>query len=251
MKRSFRYVAAIPAVLILFLTSCVGNRARVIPRGELAEIYAEMMITDQWILNTPNVRLIADTSLVYEPILQKYGYDADDYRRSVEEYMDDPERFARILRETGQILEARLEVLEVKKAEMERLEKLRKEAEKFRPNLDFDEMFPYFRDEPYVHYHDSLAFDMDSISRVYRMVPMELADTVYDGVRMVVRSMEPDTVAVEAAEPETDLSEELFPISDTMNGSVEEPEREFRPKSMRRIDKPVEERIEPIKINRQ
>ena len=122
MKRIFRYVAAIPAVLVLFLTSCVGNRERVIPRAELAEIYAEMMIIDQWILNTPNVRLIADTSQVYGPILEKYGFDADDYRKSVDVYMDDPERFAKILRETVEILEARYKDLEVQKAEMERLE---------------------------------------------------------------------------------------------------------------------------------
>ena len=255
MKRSFRYVAAVSAVLLLFLSSCGRDRVKVIPRDELAEIYAEMMVTDQWILNTPNVRLIADTSLVYEPILEKYGYDADDYRKSVDVYMDDPERFAKILRVTGEILEGRLKVLEERKAEMDRLEKLRKEAENFRPNLDFDEMFPYLKDEPYVHYHDSLAFEMDSIKRVYRMVPVELADTVYEGVRMVIRSMQADTLAVEAAEPETELSEELFPISGPENEVFAEPvlkpQKEFRPKTMRRIDNQVTDKVDPIKINRQ
>lgn len=249
MKRSFRYVVAVSAVLVLFLSSCGRGRVRVIPRDELAEIYAEMMMTDQWILNTPNVRLIADTSLVYEPILEKYGYDSDDYRKSIDVYMDDPERFAKILKVTGEILEGRLKDLELKKEEMERLEMLRKEAEKFRPDLDFDEMFPYFKDEPYVHYHDSLAFEMDSITRIYRMSPVELADTVYDGVRMVIRSVEPDTLAVvdstvvpepvQEPEPEPVLMQEPEPI------------REFRPKTIRDIDNKVDESVEPIKINRQ
>ena len=249
MKRSFRYVVAVSAVLVLFLSSCGRGRVRVIPRDELAEIYAEMMMTDQWILNTPNVRLIADTSLVYDPILEKYGYDSDDYRKSIDVYMDDPERFAKILKVTGEILEGRLKGLELKKEEMERLEMLRKEAEKFRPDLDFDEMFPYFKDEPYVHYHDSLAFEMDSITRIYRMSPVELADTVYDGVRMVIRSVEPDTLAVvdstvvpepvQEPEPEPVLMQEPKPI------------REFRPKTIRDIDNKVDESVEPIKINRQ
>ena len=248
MKRSFRYVVAVSAVLVLFLSSCGRGRVRVIPRDELAEIYAEMMMTDQWILNTPNVRLIADTSLVYDPILEKYGYDSDDYRKSIDVYMDDPERFAKILKVTGEILEGRLKDLELKKEEMERLEMLRKEAEKFRPDLDFDEMFPYFKDEPYVHYHDSLAFEMDSITRIYRMSPVELADTVYDGVRMVIRSVEPDTLAVVDStvvpEPVQELEPEPVPMQEP------EPIREFRPKTIRDIDKKVDESMEPIKINR-
>lgn len=249
MKRSFRYVVAVSAVLVLFLSSCGRGRVRVIPRDELAEIYAEMMMTDQWILNTPNVRLIADTSLVYDPILEKYGYDSDDYRKSIDVYMDDPERFAKILKVTGEILEGRLKGLELKKEEMERLEMLRKEAEKFRPDLDFDEMFPYFKDEPYVHYHDSLAFEMDSITRIYRMSPVELADTVYDGVRMVIRSVEPDTLAVmdSTVVPEPVQEPEPEPVL------MQEPEliREFRPKTIRDIDNKVDESVEPIKINRQ
>ena len=68
-------------------------------------------MTDQWVTSTPGIRMIADTSLVYEPILDKYGYDSDDYRKSIEVYMDDPERFARIFRESGDIIEERLIVI--------------------------------------------------------------------------------------------------------------------------------------------
>ena len=107
----------------------------------MSRLYAEMMLTDQWILETPNARLIADTSLVYAPILEKYGYDAADYRKSVDHYMDDPERFAKILKGTGAILDARLAELELKKEELERLKKIRQEVEKFRPDVKWDEVF--------------------------------------------------------------------------------------------------------------
>lgn len=197
MIRNFRHIAVLYAVLVLFLSSCGRDRVKVIPRDDLAQIYAEMLMTDQWILNTPNVRLIADTSLVYEPILEKYGYDSDDYRKSVDEYMNDPERFAKILRETGSLLDVRLKELEARKEEMNRREELRLAAQKYRPNLDYAEMFPYLHDEPYVHYYDSVAYELDSLN-VYKMVTVNLADTLYEGIRMVLKdTLEvKDTLAV-------------------------------------------------------
>ena len=70
--KAVRHISAVFAVLLL-IVSCSGDNGKVIPRSKLAEIYAEMFMTDQWIISTPGVRQIADTSLVYEPILEKYG----------------------------------------------------------------------------------------------------------------------------------------------------------------------------------
>ena len=114
MRRYLGYIVAMAASAALFLTSCRKDGAEVIPRKDMAEIYAEMLMTDQWILMTPSVRLIADTSLVYAPILERYGYDQDDYVKSVDHYMDDPERFSKIFRETGRILEAYVAELEAR-----------------------------------------------------------------------------------------------------------------------------------------
>ena len=141
MKMYFRHILMVTVSALILLTSCQKDQAEAIPREELSRIYAEMLLTDQWILETPNVRLIADTSLVYAPILEKYGYDAADYRKSVYHYMDDPERFAKILRETATILDARLADLEVRKEELKRLEAIRKEVEKFRPDVKWDEVY--------------------------------------------------------------------------------------------------------------
>ncbi len=125
-----------PIILsLVFLASCGEREARVIPRGELAEIYAEMLVVDQWITATPGTRQMADTSLVYEPILNKYGYTSADYRLSVDKYMDDPERFSRILRTTVSIFDQRLKELERKKIEQERQEEVLKRIDKLRESV--------------------------------------------------------------------------------------------------------------------
>lgn len=194
MIRRFAYIAATLASALVLAVSCGKDEAEVIPRDTLAQIYAEMLLTDQWILDTPNVKLIADTSLVYEPILGKYGFDAADYRKSVDHYMDDPERFAKIFRETNDILNARLDELTLLKEEQDRLKKLRKEAEKFRPDINFEEYFPYASGKQIPQYYDSVAFVKDTM-HVYRFVHVERKDTIFKGPEIIVP--EPDTVKVE------------------------------------------------------
>ena len=102
MKKCHRHIVLLMVVILSVFSSCRKDEAEVIPRAKLSKIYAEMLVTDQWITTTPGIRMIADTSLVYEPILQKYGYDSDDYRKSVDHYMNDPERFSRILRTSAE-----------------------------------------------------------------------------------------------------------------------------------------------------
>lgn len=188
MKRILHYIVLLSAVVSM-IASCSYDEARVIPRGKLSRIYAEMLMTDQWIAETPGLRHIADTTLVYEPILEKYGYDSEDYRKSVDVYMDDPERFSRILRETVEILDTRLnELKELKKAQ----EEVPQEIE-ITTDFNVDDFFPYLSTEPYIHYYDSLEVKIDTASMSYRIYPIEVRDTVYEGVRMIVRT---DSLAV-------------------------------------------------------
>ena len=116
--RLAKHILAVLTVVLLF-TSCGGKNDKVIPRGKLAEIYAEMLILDQWISTRQGARRTADTTLVYEPILEKYGYTSADYRRSVDEYMNDPERYSRILRTTVGIMDDKLAELAERKAEID------------------------------------------------------------------------------------------------------------------------------------
>ena len=103
---------------MILAPSCRREGPRVIPRSKLAKIYAEMFVTDQWVQSKPGLRTIADTSLVYEPILEKYGFDSEDYQYSIDHYMDDPERFSRILRSTAEILDKEIKALQKKQAEL-------------------------------------------------------------------------------------------------------------------------------------
>ena len=191
--KALRYISALFAV-VLFLSSCTGDGGKVIPRSKLAEIYAEMLITDQWISDTPGVRRTADTSLVYEPIFQKYGYTTADYRTSVDRYMDDPERFSRILRTTVQILDEKIVQLNLDREEQERLKALKARLERMKVKSNFkpEEFFPYLFDEPYVHYYDSLSVEPDSVLMVYRLSNIDRSDTLFDGIKIIVR----DTAAV-------------------------------------------------------
>lgn len=181
-------------VLVFLCISCRKDEAEIIPRGKMSKIYAEMLVTDQWINSTPGVRLIADTSMVYEPILRKYGYTVDDYIRSVDNYMDDPERFSRILRTSGEIIEKRMKELRKElhlKAQIANLPKVKSD-------FNSRDYFPYFFGEPYVHYYDSLGVEMDSLKLEYRFVSIERADTVYDRIRMIILDTIPasDSLAV-------------------------------------------------------
>ena len=184
MSRYFKHITVIVTALALLLSSCgKDDEAKVIPRGKLSEIYAEMLVTDQWITSTPGMRMIADTSLVYAPILEKYGYDLDDYIKSMDVYMDDPERFSRIFRKSGEIIAERLEDAEIRLTEEQTKAMLPKIVADFRP----EEFFPYMFDEPYVHYYDSLTFQPDSALQIYRLIPVEKGDTLFDGIRIDVK----------------------------------------------------------------
>ena len=189
--------------MLLLLSSCgKDDEAKVIPRGKLSEIYAEMLVTDQWITSTPGMRMIADTSLVYAPILEKYGYDLEDYLKSMDVYMGDPERFSRILRKSGEMIEKKLKDAEMRLSELQRKAMLPKIEADFKP----EEFFPYLFDEPYVHYYDSLAVKTDSLLQIYRIVNVERADTVFDGVRIIVKSDTSDVADTLAAElPAADI----------------------------------------------
>ena len=48
---------------LFFLVGCSCSKPKVISKGKLAEIYAEMLVMDQWIADNPGFRVQADTSL--------------------------------------------------------------------------------------------------------------------------------------------------------------------------------------------
>ena len=93
-------------LLTLLLVSCVG-RPRIIPRGTLTDIYAEMLLADQWLADHSSERRKLDTMLFYDPIFSRYGYTFEDYDASVRHYLKDPEKFSRVFRDATAKLKKR------------------------------------------------------------------------------------------------------------------------------------------------
>ncbi|MGM9747352.1 MAG: DUF4296 domain-containing protein, partial [Candidatus Cryptobacteroides sp.] len=87
----------IPLAIAMCLTACSSSEGgRIIPKRKMAQIYAEMFVADQQVTMDFKTRSSADTSLVYEPIFEKYGYTTEDYRASRAHYIQEPDQYARI-----------------------------------------------------------------------------------------------------------------------------------------------------------
>ena len=107
--KGFRHTVLALALAAALAASC---GPRVIPRGKLSDIYVEMFLTDQWLRENPSVNRTADTLLVYEPIFKRHGYSTDDYLRSQEYYLRDPDRYAKLLRGVSRKLDKERQVIQ-------------------------------------------------------------------------------------------------------------------------------------------
>lgn len=197
MKLRVIHIFAVCAALSFFV-GCSCNKPNIIPRGKMAHIYAEMLVVDQWLLEHMRYRSQADTSLVYEPIFESYGYTTEDYRASVEYYMNDPERYSRILRNTSEILQEKIEELTLLKAKEDKV----KAIVPYRINPD-RLYFGRSKDRLW-EYGDSVSAALDSVTPVYELGFHEVSDTVFDGLNMIINVdtlAVKDTISVEKPEP--------------------------------------------------
>ena len=105
-----KYLHILMLIVAVFAVSCQGSR--VIPRDKMVDIYCDMLLADQQIRENNVLRNRADTMLVYEAVFNRYGYDTDDYLLSVNHYLGDPERFAKIMEDVVEKLQAEAGVLE-------------------------------------------------------------------------------------------------------------------------------------------
>lgn len=168
------------AFLLVMALSCIGDKSELIPRKKMARIYADMFVMDQWILQHPEHRKTADTSWVYAPIFEKYGYTAQDYNYSMDQYIKDPDRYARILRETNRILEGHVKNLKKERQMRLSLEEKRRQMEKYRTAY---ELFYERIDSPdSLERNDSMVYYLDSLSiLVFGYNPEKRFDTLYIG----------------------------------------------------------------------
>lgn len=197
MRDFLKYVFVFLA-LFMALSSC-HREGKVIPRGKLSKIYAEMFVADQMIQQDPTLRRMADTSWVYEPIFRKYGYTSEDYRASMEYYIQDPDRYARILRESGVILEDGLKKLKKEKEKQESLMRIREEISDFRPERIY--CLTGLGNSGLLM-EDSLSFYVDSSGGELFFDVRDWLDTLYSGPAMI----RPEVADTSAASVQADTS---------------------------------------------
>jgi len=98
--RKFLHITAL--LLVVAVVSCEGPR--VIGRKDMVKVMREMLLQDQQIrINLAGRQ--ADTLLVYEGIFEKYGYDTDDFRHSLDYYLAEPARMEKVMGEVAEGLE--------------------------------------------------------------------------------------------------------------------------------------------------
>ncbi|HIZ87063.1 MAG TPA: DUF4296 domain-containing protein [Candidatus Coprenecus pullistercoris] len=95
------------AILSLMALPSCDRRDGIIPKDVMSEIYYDIYMTDEAIKTRYIFRKMADTMMLYEPIFNKYGYTTEDYNRSVEYYLERPDKFEDVFQATKTMLEMR------------------------------------------------------------------------------------------------------------------------------------------------
>lgn len=168
-RRTAIFVLALSAILAL--VSC-ERRARVIPADKLTDIYADIFMADQWAGRDYGTRRHSDTTLLYEPIFNRYGYTTKDYYASVHYYLEKPDKYSRILKRAA-----------------DKLDRERSALEKIEEKV---------RNRPHFHPYKKMEFRADSLLAKDTSILWNEPVIVVDSI--VVDSIvvdEPDTVMID------------------------------------------------------
>ena len=94
MKTLVRIVAA--AMLLLAFAGC-RKGPKIIPQKDFGNLYADLLLADQWVKQHPGQRQTADTTLVYAEVLRRHGYTKEQVVASMKYYLRDPLRYKRAM----------------------------------------------------------------------------------------------------------------------------------------------------------
>jgi len=100
-----RFYLIIP--LLVIITASCSNKD-IIPRDQLPQILAEMYIADRSVMNDPQKMARVDSVLVYEPVLQKYGYNTKTLINTFNYYLPTPQKLKSSFTAARKILEERM-----------------------------------------------------------------------------------------------------------------------------------------------
>ena len=249
-RRHLRIAIIILAVVLLGIvpTFSMHRNERVIPRNKMARIYAEMLLTDQWINDNWVQNRSADTSFVYRPILRRYGYDEKDWRKSVSKYIKDPDRYSRILKKSAAMLEAREKELRLRLDLINAAERLEQETAGYIPERLY--WLAGMRN-PDNFVEDGLVFYVDSVGgSEWRFDPYRGYDTLFagpawkislrDSVSIDSLSVSVDSLSVSIDSLSVDV-DSLAPVvaKPAAERVVNKPAAENKPATDKDVKKPV------------
>jgi len=165
----------VAACICLCAYGC-GRGARVIPSGIMSDIYFDMFLADQWILNHSEMRSKADSTLVYEPIFKKYGFTTADYDSSVSYYIARPDEYLKIAERTADRYQKEI-------ARIEALQKDIRETES--------------KNSIFQHYHEK-NFDEDSVRWSFGQMK-EKIDSILTEHKWIISQENTDTLQMKSS----------------------------------------------------
>ena len=183
-------------IVLVLLAAVACQRTRIIPKDTLADIYMDMFLADQVVREENIPRAQMDTTLVYEAVFRKYGYDTDDYLNSVRYYLKDPERFAKVFESVAKRLEGEIDALD---KIVQHQEWVANQLGAKRPQLD-SILAPFSKESVYVGLA-RVARDTSRYPAWFRLVAAH-EDTLMVPVDSV--KARKDTMTVELTEDEED-----------------------------------------------
>lgn len=172
------------ALVVSALVSC-SKEPGVIPKRQMEKIYHDMFLVDQWVNESENRRRQADTTWLYEPIFEKYGYTVEDYRTSVNYYLSDPKRYAEMI---GRVVKTFEDESAAIYRDIRQQEKIRHRADSIAKAMKA------FASEGFTNYGDlfyvNSMTDKINIEKtgkgVYSPVPV-VEDTVFHGPELIIK----------------------------------------------------------------
>ena len=196
---------ALLSAIVLMAIACGSKQGKIIPRSRFAQLHASLFKADAWLESHSDFRAKADTTNFYQSIFDSYGYSAEDYRRSLYQYLEDPGRFAKIIEESTNIIRKEVDELQEKVDGENRLQNFIMTGKRVvRNQVMFDTLMAR------AGFTDKVDISMDEFGRyVFNKV---LEDTSFFGPRLVIA--EPDTTETVVEPVDINRAPELPDSSD-------------------------------------
>lgn len=104
---------------IFAFTGCSRSREEIIPSDKMALIVADMYMADQFIALEPAYKGDLDSALLYETVMERYGYTFPDYMKAMEYYLQKGDMVKRIHTAAKESLIKRRDRLAILNADLE------------------------------------------------------------------------------------------------------------------------------------